>query len=117
MNLKIAQVIGLNTDQKAAQVRSESRNGENYFFAVLDLSCDDAFTKGRQLLSDLSDFYFDFEGERSPAGSSSPAEKLKATFEEGQKKLEGSEFSLLLSSVSGKALYLLGQGSVEVYLQ
>lgn len=109
MKINIAQVIGLNTDQKAAQVISQSRNGDNSFFAVLDLSSDDAFTRGRQTLSELSDFYFDFEG--------SAAEKLNATFKEAQKKFTGVEFSLLLASVSGKILYLIGQGSVEVYLQ
>lgn len=109
MNLKIAQAIGLNTDQKAAQVISSSRDGDNSFFAVLDLSSDDAFTKGRQVLSEVSDFYFDFEG--------SPAEKLKSSFDEVQKKLTGGEFALLLASISGKILYLISQGEVEVYLK
>ncbi|TSC87872.1 MAG: Uncharacterized protein G01um10147_375 [Microgenomates group bacterium Gr01-1014_7] len=108
MNLKIAQVIGLNTDQKAAQVSSGVR-GDNSFFAVLDLTCDDAFTKGRQILSQLSDFYFDFEG--------SPAEKLSATFEEAKEKFAASQYSLLLASSSGKALYLIFSGEVEVYLK
>lgn len=109
MNLKIAQVVGLNTDQKAAQVISDSRDSDNSFFAVLDLSSDDAFTKGRQILSEVADFYFDFEG--------SPSEKLQKTFEEIQKRLEGSEFSVLLAAVSGKVLYLISQGAVEAYLK
>lgn len=109
MKLNIAQVIGLNTDQKAAQVISDFRDSDNSFFAVLDLSSDDAFTKGRQILAELNDFYFDFEG--------SPSEKLQATFEQIQKKLEGSEFSVLLSAISGKVLYLISQGGVEVYLK
>ncbi len=110
MKLKIAQVIGLNTDQKAAQVLSDSRNGENYFFAVLDVSCDDAFTRGRQILSDLSGFYFDSDG-------NTDGEKLKATFDEALKRLESQEFSLLLGVISGKVLYLISQGNVEVYLK
>jgi len=61
MKLKVAQVIGLNTDQKAAQVISSPQDADNSFFAVLELKCDDAFTKGRQALTELSDFYFDFE--------------------------------------------------------
>lgn len=109
MKLKIVQVVGLNTDQKAAQVTSEIREGDNSFFAVLILSCDDAFTKGRQILSDLSDFYFDFEG--------GPAEKLTATFAQSQKKFETEEYSLLLGSIAGKVLYLISQGEVEVYLK
>lgn len=110
MKLNIAQVIGLNTDQKAAQVISSSRNGETYFFAVLDLTCDDAFTKGRQILSELSDFYFDFE-------SALAGEKLNAAFAEAQKKFEAEEFAILLASISGKILYLIGKGGVEVYLK
>lgn len=117
MKLKIAQVIGLNTDLKAAQVISSARDGDNSFFAVLHLDCEDAFTKGRQFLSELSDFYFDCE-------NLSNGEKLKATYDEAQKKLAIpdatgviAEFGLLLASVSGKALYLIGCGAVEVYLK
>lgn len=110
MKLKIAQVVGLNTDQKAAQVISQVQNSENAFLGLLQLSCDDAFTKGRQALSELADFYFDFEG--------SPAQKLTATFAEGVKKFskEGG-WDLCLAGVSGKVLYLTGQGQVEVYLK
>lgn len=109
MKLNIAQVVGLNTDQKAAQVISSSQDGDNSFFAVLELSSDDAFTKGRQILSEASDFYFDFEG--------SPADKLKATFEEIQEKVTDGEFALLLASISGKILYLVGIGEVVAYLK
>lgn len=107
MKLKIAQVIGLNTDQKAAQVVSNIR-GDQAFLAVLDLSCDDAFTKGRQALSEIADFYFDL--------AATGGEKLLATFEEAKKKLEG-EFSLLLATISGKVLYVIGQGQIEVILK
>lgn len=109
MKLKVAQAIGLNTDQKAAQVISESRDGDNSFFAVLDLTCDDAFTKGRQVLGEISDFYFDFEG--------TPAEKLKAAFEQSLKKFETEEVALLLAALSGKVLYLISQGAVEAMLK
>lgn len=109
MKLKVTQVIGLNTDQKAAQVISDTQNGDNAFFAVLDLSCDDAFTRGRQILSELSDFYFDFEG--------SPSEKLNATFEKAKEKITQNEYSILTGSVSGKILYLISKGEIEVYLK
>lgn len=108
MKLKVAQVIGLNTDQKAAQVISTISDG-NAFFAVLSLSCDDAFTKGRQILSELSDFYFDFEG--------SPSEKLNQTFIEAEKRFESENSSIFLSSVSGKILYMIGKGEVSAYLK
>lgn len=108
MQLKIAQVIGLNTDQKAAQVTSTTLE-DTTFLAILDLSSDDAFTRGRQVLSELSDFFFESEG--------APAEKLKATFAEGKQKFADGEFSLCLASFCGKALYLLGSGNVEVYLK
>ncbi|HBQ50921.1 hypothetical protein A3B42_03845 [Candidatus Daviesbacteria bacterium RIFCSPLOWO2_01_FULL_38_10] len=110
MQLKIAQVVGLNTDQKAAQVVSQVQDSENAFLALLQLTSDDAFTKGRQALSELADFYFDFEG--------SPAQKLTATFAEGVKKFsEEGEWDLCLAGVSGKVLYLTGQGQVEVFLK
>ncbi len=109
MKLKVSQVIGLNTDQKASQVISAIRDADNSFFAVLNLTCDDAFTKGRQILSDLSDFYFDFEG--------SSSEKLTATFTEGEKKLITEEFSLSLAAISGKVLYLIGKGELQMYLK
>lgn len=108
MKLKIVQVVGLNTDQKAAQVISSSQDGDNTFVAVLDLSSDDAFTRGRQFLTEISDFYFDFEG--------SPAEKLKAAYEQAKEKF-GQDFSLLVASISGKVLYFMAKGEVEIYLK
>ncbi len=109
MQLKIAQIVGLNTDQKAAQVVSSHR-GETDFFAVLDLTSDDAFTRGRQILSELSDYFFDSE-------ALSVGEKIKATFTEAKSKLAGLDFSLLLSAISGKILYLTFEGTVEAYLR
>jgi|Napbiome12C3dose_1001474.scaffolds.fasta_scaffold00004_120 hypothetical protein len=110
MKLKIAQVIGLNTDQKAAQVVSSVREDDNSFFAVLKLASDDAFTKGRQILSDLEDFYFESEG--------NSADKINATFKEAEAKIEaGADFDLCLAAISGKALYLIGKGAVEVHLK
>lgn len=109
MNLRIAQVIGLNTDQKAAQVISSVRDGSS-FLAVLELTSDDAFTKGRQVLSELEDFYFELEG--------TVAEKLNASLKEaGERLSEGEDFNLCLAAISGKALYLIGKGQVEVYLK
>lgn len=110
MKLKIAQVIGLNTDQKAALVTSEFQEGENGFFALTQLTCDDAFTKGRQILSELADFYFDFE-------SASGGQKLTATFAKGLESLPEGDRDLILAATSGKIFYLLGEGRVEVYLK
>lgn len=110
MNLKIAQFIGLNTDQKAAQVISSIRDSDNAFLAVLHLTCDDAFVKGRLGLSELSDYYFDFDG--------TAGEKLTATFKQAENKFKSdSRFDLVLAGISGKVLYLIGQGNVEVYLK
>lgn len=109
MKLKIAQVVGLNTDQKAAQVISSTREDQT-FLAVLEVSCDDAFTKGRQILSSLEDFYFDYEA--------NIAEKLNATFAEVEKKfLNEDKYSLVLAIISAKVLYLIGKGEVVVYLK
>ncbi len=110
MNLKLAQFIGLNTDQKAAQAISSVRDSDNAFLAVIQLTRDDAFTKGRLGLAELSDYYFDFEG--------SPVEKLTATFHKAENKFKtDGSFDLVLAAISGKVLYLIGQGSIEVYLK
>ncbi|OGE37851.1 hypothetical protein A3B45_02785 [Candidatus Daviesbacteria bacterium RIFCSPLOWO2_01_FULL_39_12] len=109
MKLKYAQVIGLNTDQKAAQTIFNSQDEENAFLAILQLGCDDAFTRGRQTLIEAADFYFDFDG--------SPAQKLVATFEETQKKFQDAESQLLLAAISGKVLYLIAQGEVAAFLK
>lgn len=108
MKLKIAQVIGLNTDQKAAQVTSSQRE-DSVFLAVLILVSDDAFTKGRQFLSELEDYYFEAEG--------SIAEKLTHTFKQAEEKMVSADFSLCLAAIVGKALYILSKGQVEVYLK
>lgn len=108
MNYKIAQVIGLNTDQTAAQVISSIRDENNLFLAVLQLTCDDAFTKGRQVLNDLVDFYFEKEGN---TGS-----KLTETFQEFKKKVGQEEYDVALVAVSGKALYMIYQGGVAAFL-
>lgn len=109
MKINVAQVLGLNTDQKAAQVISQIREGDNAFFAVLFLASDDAFTKGRLALSELSDFYFELDG--------SPSEKLKATYQESLKKFAGLEFDIMVAAISGKVLYFIGQGNVEIFLK
>lgn len=107
MKLQIAQVVGLNTDQKAAQVVSSTRE-ESTFLAVLGLTCDDAFTKGRQILSELEDFYFEFEGTAS--------ERLNATFGEAESKFSDG-WDLCLAALWGKVLYIIGKGAIEVYLK
>lgn len=110
MKLNIAQIVGLNTDQRAAQVISTTGDQDNAFMAVVKLSCDDAFSKGRVGLSELSDFYFEADG--------APAEKIKATYEEASQKFSSEgEFDLVLAVLSGKILYLQATGQVEVYLK
>lgn len=110
MKISTAQVIGLNTDQKASQVISFGQDS-NFFVAVLSLTCDDAFTKGRQFLSEISDLYAEAEG--------SPAEKINATFISSGEKLKelGETYDLILASIEGKILYLISEGAVEVYLK
>lgn len=109
MKLKVAQVLGLNTDQKAAQAISSIRDSDNAFFAILELSCDDAFTKGRQALSELADFYFESDG--------TPSEKLNATQDEAIKKFAETEHDLITAAISGKVLYFIAIGEVEVFLK
>ncbi len=110
MKYNIAQVIGLNTDQEAAQAISQNRDSE-IFLAVLTLSCDDAFTKGRQLLSEAADYYFEAEG--------SSAQKIETTFKETADKLKqfAAGYQLCVAAVSGKVFYFLSQGEMAVYLK
>lgn len=109
MKLKIAQVIGLNTDQKAAQVASAMRD-DSTILAVLELTADDAFTKGRVMLSEIEDFYFESEG--------GAGEKLTATFKEFEARFaEEEDFSLGLAVIAGKVLYIIGKGQIEVNLK
>jgi hypothetical protein len=109
MNYKVAKVIGLNTDQQAAQALFNPWDKDNVFLGVLDLTTDDAFTRGRQLLNDIEDLYFEVDG--------TIAQKLTKIFEEAKSKLTDVEkYSILVAVVSGKVLYLLGEGSVGVYL-
>ena len=107
--IKIARVVGINTDQKAALSSYSSGEGENTFLAILELVCDDAFTRGRQLLAEIADNYFDSE--------SSPAQSLTEAAETLKTKLSDTEtFSFLLAGLSGKALYLIGEGGVSAKL-
>lgn len=110
MKLKVAQVIGLNTDQKASQVTALIQDKENAFFALLTLECDDAFTRGRQTLSEATDLYFDTEG--------TPSDRLSQVLKFLNENLSGVvNFDFILASLSGKVFYLLGKGQVEVYLK
>lgn len=110
MKLKVAQVIGLNTDQKASQVTALIQDKENAFFALLTIECDDAFTRGRQTLSEASDLYFESEG--------TPSDKLSEVLKFLNEKLQDiMHFDFILASLSGKVFYLLGKGDAEVYLK
>lgn len=108
--IKVAKVVGINTDQQAALSSSTASEGESYFLAILTLTCDDAFTRGRQLLSEISDNYFD-STEGLAKSLSEAAEALK------EKLSDAESVSFLLGGFSNKALYLIGQGAVSAKLQ
>jgi len=101
--------VGLNTDQQAAQAVSSI--GVANLFGLIDLTCDDAFIRGRQLLSDLVDFY-------NQEDSGNVSENLNQTFNKATEELKDlEEYDLLLAVISSKALYILGKGRVSVYLR
>ncbi len=117
MKYKTAQAIGLNTDQEAALALSSVKEEENIFLGVLQLVCDDAFTKGRQVLTELADFYLE-ESLTSEVLDNTPAKRLIATFKLAKEKLQDTENPhIILAAVSGKALYLIHQGEVEAFLK
>ena len=113
MNYKFAKIVGLNTDIEAAQITISSGDPQNIFLGILELSCDDAFVRGRQILSLLEDVFFEKEVSEKTA-----AERLKDTFTYVLEKLKDIEnFSIIIASLTGKVLYLIGQGSIDCYLK
>lgn len=109
MKYNIGQAVGLNTDQQAALVLSSQSEGET-FLAVCKLTCDDAFTKGRQILSELEDLYHEEEG--------TTAQKLQQIFPKAEEKFaETEKYDLLLAATFGKVVYFIRQGEIEVYLR
>lgn len=113
MNYKIAKAVGLNTDQQAAQISISSGDPNNIFLSLLELHCDDAFTKGRQLLSDLVDYYLE-----GSLDQGSPGERLKKVFVKALEDLqEVQEFSIITAVVSGKGFYLIGKGEVGCFIR
>lgn len=110
MIYNLAQAIGLNTDQEAALVVSAVDEKKNVFIAVLKLVSDDAFTKGRQILSEVEDSYEE--------DSETIAKKLTNAFELAKEKLkEVEKFDLCLATVSGKVLYIINEGSNATFLR
>lgn len=107
--LKIAKVVGLNSDTDAALALSSQG-----LFAIVASSQDDAFTKIRQAL---------FEGETFFTSSDlNISQKLLETAEIIKKSLDGAENIQILLTVieedeTGTAMYLLYQGnSLKAYL-
>ncbi|TSC65720.1 MAG: Uncharacterized protein CEO21_352 [Microgenomates group bacterium Gr01-1014_80] len=110
MKFSVAKVVGLNSDLQAAQVISYLDDPGNIFLALLDLTSDDAFTTGRQSLSDLVDFYLEQQ--------TAPGEHLKSTFGKAKEILkEAPEYSILLAAISGRVLYIISQGEVKCFLR
>ncbi|QQG43771.1 MAG: hypothetical protein HYW45_01980 [Candidatus Daviesbacteria bacterium] len=109
MKFAVAKATGLNSDQQAALVNCAEQNGQ-LFVGLVRLAGDDAFTRGRQLLSELSDLFWEEEG--------SIGEKLTKVFAEAKLKLTGvSSAEILLAALSGKVLYLISQGEGAAYLK
>ncbi len=102
--------IGLNTDQEAALIVSEANDSGQVFIAMLKVVCDDAFTTGRQILSDVEDLYQESE--------ETGAKRLDEAFTQALQKLsEVERFDLTLASVSGKVLYLVNRGTNAGFLK
>lgn len=109
MNYKVGKVVGINTDQRASLCISAPGEEENLFLGVLALECDDAFTRGRSLLSDVADEFLD--------SAESHVQRLTKAAEVMTEKLADTQkFSFLLAGFSGKALYLIGKDDCLAYL-
>src|SRR3989344_5236812 len=107
--LKIAKVVGLNSDTDAALALSSSG-----LFAVLASSLDDAFTRVRQALFEAETFF--------TSSDLNISQKILETAEVIKKSLDGADnIQILLTVVEedeqGTAMYLLYQGnSLKAYL-
>ncbi len=109
MNYTTGKIVGINTDQRASLSISAPGEDDNLFLGLLQLECDDAFTRGRQLLSDVADEFFeDSEGH---------VQKLTKAGESVSLKLQNTNnLNFLMAGFSGKALYLISKGEVLAYL-
>src|SRR3989338_341760 len=112
MKFQFAKAVGLNTDRHATQIIVTPDGENDIFIGLLDLTSEDAFTKGRQILSDLSDAYIEKPEVEIRAG-----EKLKEIFDKALENLKAQEFSIILAVVTGKALYIIGQGEILCFLR
>ena len=113
MNYKFAKLVGLNTDIEAAQITISTNDPQNSFLGVIELTCDDAFVRGRQALSELVDSYLE---ER--IDSKTEGERLKDSFTALLDKLKDvKSFSVVISSLQGKVLYIIGQGNIDCFLR
>lgn len=107
--LKIAKVVGLNSDTDAALAFSSSG-----FFAIVASSLEDAFTKTRQALFEAETFF--------TSSDLNTSQKIAGTAEIIKKSLSGAENIQILLAVieedeQGTAMYLLYQGnSLKAYL-
>ncbi|MDO8638605.1 MAG: hypothetical protein Q7R43_03450 [Candidatus Daviesbacteria bacterium] len=107
--LKIAKVVGLNSDTDAALALSSTG-----LFAIVASSMDDAFTKTRQALFEAETFF--------TSSDLNTSQKILETAEIIKKSLKGAENIQILLTVieedeQGTAMYLLCQGnSLKAFL-
>jgi hypothetical protein len=109
--LKVSKVIGRNSDQYAAQALCVNEPDLPSLFVVVSSLSDDAFSKTRQVISDVRDIFYDQE-------ESTPATQLHKTFDTiAQAFSDRSDTSILVGTISDNTLYLLYSGSkVGVFL-
>ncbi len=117
--LKVAKVVGLNSDQSAAQVlihhlvlvdgdSSSNQLGQNSLFIVAKCSLDDAFTKTRQALSEAESSFYSSEGQIS--------QRLEESLSVIKKSLsDAQDLQIIIAStfqegLSARVLYLLCEG-------
>ena len=109
MQIKIAKIVGINSDQEASLAFSEEAD-DILFLSVLHLRSDDAFSVGRQILSEAADLSLQAAG---PLSS-----KLTEAYSAMLKKLtETQQFDLILAALSNKVLYIIYKGEVSTILK
>ncbi len=105
--LKIAKVVGLNSDIDAALTLISQNGAGLHLFAVVSASMDDAFTKTRQALSDAETVFFESQ--------EAIGERLGKMRENLTAALQGCEnLEMILAAIAedeaGTVLYMLCKG-------
>lgn len=122
--LSTAKVVGLNLDTAASLILVSSGSLKTRLYALVSSSCEDAFTRTRQVLSEIEGYFYGYESdEEKKLENGSISQKLTLCLEHIKKSLgDADSLQVLLAATqdddSGTVYYLLSDqgGAVEKVL-